>query len=180
MLFKPRRRYWVARYFSALNSLQEQYFFCYLEQDYWHERHLYEWRIYHAHQKLFLATQKLRSINKTHDISCFEHLYELTCSLGHLRFRMSDRAVFELCKNEFLRITQLLTTTLHAASARRVKATNVFQSLEQLTAAVFDLEDLWQGALRVTAPEPLVFLFFIQDLNRWHQSMLALVKANYA
>lgn len=182
MLFKlrSRRQHYINRFFQSLNVLQKKYFFCYLEQNYWDERYVYEWQIYHAHQKLFQATRAMRAMQPAFNMPLYEKVYQLTCSLGNLRFRISDRAVFELCKNEFTRITQLLASILRTASSRRANIKDILSSLDQFTHAIFDLEDLWQGALRVTDPEPLVFLFFIQDLNRWHQSVLVLVKDIYA
>jgi len=176
MRYKSIQKMWfhflLRDYCRALNRLRHSYFECYLDSHYLALRHLFETQIQRAHQRLFRVTRRLRMMQ---DIILLERLYEMTCSLGNLRLRVSDRAVFKICEKEFLIINRLIDKILQSRTTKYI-----LPYLDQLAVAIHELEDLWQGALRVTAPEPLVFLFFIQDLTHWHQAMTNLVKDYYA
>jgi len=175
MLFKKifsfKKKWLIKQYYSALNNMQSCYFSCYLQDNYRSERQLYELRIQHAHYRLFIVMQKLRNkIKNKDDIKLFENLYKITASFGSLRLRISDWAVLQVCKKEFSLITAVLAKILKNNSSKEV---------EHLDYVVDELVDLWQGALRITAPDPLVFLFFIRDLLEWKKTCIKLLENCY-
>ncbi len=168
MLFRQlRRRRQLKQFYCALAALQRNIFACYLEEDYPEARHAYETRLRRAHHAVFAAMQVLRRIEGvvTHHsiINKLARLYEAVIALGQLRLRVSDRALFTVWRQELLAMTDVLGKIFQQRSC--APYVDMQSDLQALQYVKENLEDVYHGALRITAPEPLIFLFFIEDLT---------------
>lgn len=91
---------------------------------------------------------------KKFPINKIERIYELIMALGLLRYRVKDHTTFEIIDQELKNILSALN--------ERLSKPHFPNDLEE---NIDRLEDVYQGALKVASQEPLVFLFFIQDLR---------------
>ena len=100
------------------------------------------------------------SLRATLELPLLDRIWDLTLSLGSLRYRLTDSTVLTLSHHEMkglaTALLQLIDQFIHPSTAKRDSA-----SLEE---AIQKLEELYQSTLQTVAKEPLVLLLFIQDL----------------
>src|SRR5262249_38911240 len=86
-------------------------------------------------------------------------IWDLSLSLGALRYRISDKSSLAICQEECRHIAKALTTIIdqymHAATI----------DCKPLDSAIQRLEDIYQNILQTASTEPLILLLFIQDLR---------------
>ncbi len=152
-----------SNYFKILNQLQELIFSCYIKRDYFEKRYQYEENIQQIRKQLFEVMKKLRLLfgGETKKISQFENLYEIIFSLGTLKLRVPDQATFEVCENEMKILSNCLAKILLGFSLHK---NSLPQLIDAFAGAVNGFEELYQSTLQVVSYEPIVFLFFVQDL----------------
>ncbi len=176
LTYRMRRAY--RKVCDSLDRLQSAFFACYLMGYAGASRLSVEAQIEAAQQRLFAAIRSLRNTSPPAAfLSQVERLYETVFSFGHLRLRVSDPAVFTLCQRELSDMTRLLSDvllSLPASSKRFSRQTS--DKLAAFAAVMTAFEDVYQGALRITAPEPLVFLFFLSDMTAFRQEVEALLE----
>ena len=156
---------------QAAATLTEAIFTLYLVRDY--QQHIFEYeKQLHSERNTFLqricavrsallqidSAQQPALVKLLHQV---EQLYEVLMSIALLIYRVSDHSTFEVANKEF------------AALSEGVKAQLLFLAacLQQLTQTqplgfadnLQELQDIYHDALQVVAPDPMVFILFIQD-----------------
>lgn len=84
-----------------------------------------------------------------------DRIWDLTLSLGSLRYRLTDFTVLTMSQDEMQALLKALNAILEDPSAA---------AFEALQNAIQGFEELYQSMLQTVAKEPLVLLLFIQDL----------------
>lgn len=92
-----------------------------------------------------------------------DRLWDLTLSLGSLRYRLTDFSVLTMSQDEMQALLKALLAILDEVFCSPLKDTNpsVFDALQTV---IQNFEELYQSMLQTVAKEPLVLLLFIQDL----------------
>lgn len=153
--------------FFKMMELQKILFQFYLEKKYQTTPALFEKTLYKQKRAFFRVLQKTRKQLKSkiekQIFSKIEHLSDILFSLHQLRFRVRDVSLYDIAKLELhhldLSLTHLL---LHLArfSSRQTASIDLENYLNQIHA----FEALNQRTLRLVVNDPMIFLFFIQDL----------------
>jgi len=162
----------LKKYFRQLDRLQKIIFSCYIKRDYAKNQFYYEKKIHLEKMRLFKIICSIRKNIPSLNLIFQENgrgvfLYEIILSLNTLKLRISDHATFEVCQRELENITRNISLVLNDASRGRqriISLSNLLQSIEQFS-------ELYQSTLRVVTAEPTVFLFFIQDLIDFSETM---------
>lgn len=156
----------------ALAQLQHAYFACYLKRDYLSKQPGYEKILYQKRSLLLGKVAHARSLLKKNKKGTtkwaivffkIEHLSEIIFSLNQLRFRVSGYAIFEICIAEM----QALEKTSMAALknvAQFILWNKRAASPVELLDKIHAFEAISHRTLQIASPEPIIFLFFIQDL----------------
>lgn len=171
-----------------LRSLNGEIFSCFLEPEsteniYPHERRLHEYK-----DAFLRAFARLREIIAVAAINCSDaerdsHVLWLTeldnifvnmLDYAQLRRRVTDITTFTVCKDEMLNLAKA-TDACFVAVMAGVKRKKHLLSIELLTQAVSQLEINFHQVLQVAAPEPLVFLLFIDSLHAFNRKMEVLL-----
>lgn len=162
----------LAACFYDLARLQESYFVCYSEVDYFSKRSNYEKNIYQKRSawltkmkwaRYFLNKSK-RKNTKWHLIfSELEQLSEVVFSLHQLRFRAEEYAIFDICSIEMKSLRIASTIALHEAAKKMLWSSQSNRSAELLK-AINAFENIFDRILKISLPGPIIFLFFIQNL----------------
>lgn len=160
----------VSQYFHALTALQSQVLASYLKPGAPAAKTFHQARVtlFQVMQKLrlFVPTPPERLLNK------LEHMYEIIFSLNQLKFRLNDAATFEICAKEFKEILFTLTQLMKKAELFcQAKCSSLTQELTQFATARIAFAEVYQGTLQVVTYEPIVFLFFLQDLQALHEEI---------
>jgi len=152
----------LRQFFSVLDRLQQTIFAGYL-------RGTDSLQMAADRQALYHICQSLRK-NPSADLPIHEaeRLYEMILSLGQLRFRVTDRALFEVCHQEFSQISLVLSSLFSKGDA---------SALQNFRQCLDDFESLHEQVLCVSAPDPVVFLFFFQHLEDCYNEMAVLCKS---
>lgn len=160
----------LTHYFQQLNALQEATFAVF-RADYNRDQINPDEVKLHAFRIAVLsAMQKVRQAHPLAEhqalIQSLEHLYEIIFTLHRLVKRIGDFSLFEICGQEFKRISEALSQVLSRADAA---------SLNHFITMVHSFEELYHSTLRVIAPNPLIFLFFIQALMAFQKEIEGLI-----
>lgn len=156
----------------VLSQLQHAYFACYSRRDYISKQSSYEKVIYKKRSKWLKSASRVRFLlNKNKKISIewgvifsrVEHLSEIVFSLNQLRFRVTQYAIYEICAFEMQALDKKSTEAFKDAAKILLWNKNLIPPLELLE-SIHSFEAISNRVLRVASPEPIVFLFFIQDL----------------
>jgi|GEM_PF-3239642 len=91
-----------------------------------------------------------------------DHIWDLSLSLGSLRYRLTEEAVFRMAQAEMRGLSEALMQVLNQLSYSKQPGQTL--SLTGLQKAIQEFEELYQSMLQTVAKEPLVILLFIQDL----------------
>ncbi len=152
----------IKHYFRKLNQLQQCILICYIQRDYLEQRDRYEAKIHSVRKKLFDVMKKIRRCieNQSYLLNLLEDLYEIIFSLNTLKLHVDDFSTFEVAKNEF----KLLSQEIEKIFATNFFKTNGSIKLDEFTAVIESFEELYRSTLQIVSQEPMVFLFFIQDL----------------
>jgi hypothetical protein len=112
-----------------------------------------------VHQQRIRVLSTIRK-NKCH-VDELNHIADIIFSLNQLRHRIKDFSIFEVCSRELNDIASTSVAFIQDA----VKFSAIFSE------KIHQFETLYHNTLRVVAPDPLVFLFFIQDLYALHEKV---------
>lgn len=91
-------------------------------------------------------------------IVCWERIWDITLSLGSLRYRITDFSAISMARQELQAILKELFTILSPGKIFEIV------DLEPFNKAIQSLESLYQGMLQTVTKDPLILLLFIQDL----------------
>lgn len=141
---------------QKLARLQKTFFACYFKRDYLTKQFFYEKII---HQQRLACLHAMQKMPQT-----VSSLMEIIFSLHQLRHRIKDYTIFEVCERELKEIERVSTSLL-------TKLTHSQSNLNLLLEKIHLLERIYHNTLRIVTPDPIVFLFFIQDLYSFHQSL---------
>lgn len=155
----------VRPFLSALDSLQQAFFACYSGQG------GNDAVIARARQRLYHAVHKLRRMAGAENMERPERLYETIFLFGQLRFRVRDKALFEVCRQELSAISECISAVLRAGDARSLQ--NAQTAFDGVTGS---LEELYDSVLCITAREPEVFQFLFAHLRMFRTEIDALMK----
>jgi hypothetical protein len=166
----------------ALAQLQHVYFDCYLKGDLVVKQLHYEKILCQKYslllRKMGHARHVLKKNKETFPQWCFifskiEHISEIIFSLNQLRYRVKGHAIFEVCRPEMQGLEKTSTAELRGL-ANFIVWKKRFTHSTDLLDKIHAFEAISQRALQVASPEPLVFLFFIQDLYALYDEIRAL------
>lgn len=127
---------------------------------------------------LYFIKQRRGFLNASNAFSplavCWQ-FYSLLLACAQLRYRVSDYSVFLLCKQELVAIKLALNKLITATSkslpsqkgfSRKITAHHVqHETQKELMERIDRFEDIYQNVLSVSAPDPIVFVLFIQVLK---------------
>lgn len=162
----------IANCLGTLARLQHAYFACYSQRDYLTKQSGYEKAIYKKRSKWLSSVSRTRFLlNKNKKVSAewsvifsrVEHLSEIVFSLNQLRFRVSEYAIYEICSFEMQALDKTSRAAFKDAAKILMWNKNAIPPLELLE-SIHSFEAISNRVLRVASREPIVFLFFIQDL----------------
>lgn len=163
-------------YFKALDQLQIAIFNCYIQKDDGINHFKYELKIHKSRVKILRTMKNIRIMNgqsSQDKLAKLENLYEIIFSLNTLKIRILDPATFEICEEEFKRISFKITDAIkHIVILLGNCSTQTSHTLVDDTAKIIGLlsnnidafEELYRSTLQVVSSEPIFFLFFVQDL----------------
>ena len=162
---------------KALANYQRLLFFAYLKKDYLTKRIQYEKKLFKARMQLLKVFQAARKFKKDSLEEVvflkIEHLAEIIFSLHQLRLRVDDYSVFIFCAPEMARLQQVITQLLLKASQCILKS-HQWIAADILLDQIHAFEAIYNKTLQVISKEPIIFLFFIQDLYAFYDELLSL------
>lgn len=157
------------RAMRQMQALSNELFSCLLNPAYPTHVYLFERRL---HVQKIKCTQSLSAlhVNASTPLNVrLNTLYDLLQDCAQVRWRVRDHSTFGVCKQELTAIQQELNVLFDSAISRsRPQAHDQSLVLEQ---HIQKLEELYQSVLQVVAPEPVVFLLFIDSLNHLRQQL---------
>lgn len=153
----------LADCFYALAKVQNAQFAAYLRQDYLIQQASYANILNHQRQNFLKKIQYARKLVQYNEkfsaiFSKIENLYEIICSLHLLKFRVNEYSVFEISKREMQGIEKASTNLL--ITVAKNKKIDTAELLDEIHL----FETLFNRTLQIVVRDPVVFLFFIQDL----------------
>lgn len=164
--------------FHALAKLQHILFSFYVKKDFIKNYPEYEKILYAERLRLLNALQTLRkqititpSLKKT--VNEIEHFYEIIFSLHQLRFRVEDYSIFEMCQGEMAALEHHSVRLLNQLG-KTYSSTIITPQLENFLESIHAFENVYNRIIQVIAPNPMVFLFFIQNLYAFHDEFFKL------
>lgn len=165
----------IAEDLDDLNDLQKQIFSLYLKRNYEAKSFLYEKKFHLKIQQIFSTMEKMRfllgKVNKEKlesfktIINDLDELFDIIISLGNLRYRVKDIALFEMCEKEFSLVSKNISNVFELLKLKICEEKNIHEECFNLSSYVQAIEQVYNGTLRVISKEPIVFLIFIQNLN---------------
>ncbi|MHB1948916.1 MAG: FUSC family protein [Gammaproteobacteria bacterium] len=145
-----------------MNELQKKTFFVYFKRDYTQKHFLYEKELHQLREKVLISLQRITQQQVGFDT--LQHLFEITVTLGELRYRVKDSATFEVCEKEFQSVSDNMSRIFQQL-IKKIRGKKIVDlSLEQFALAIESVETIYRSTLQVVSKEPLIFLIFIQDL----------------
>lgn len=168
-LKKIKRKKAIVFYLSTLNQFQHFIFTMFLQKDYLDRLDDYEKKMHQHRLKVFLAVGKLRKNLKwtryKNMLSTLIHLYEIMFSLYELNQRVKDRTLFDVCAIEFKSLSLQLDIIFKKIMHKE------FVDLDVFSSAIVSFDELFRSTLQIISPEPIIFLFFVQDLLALYQEL---------
>ncbi len=160
--------------FKQFISLNNAIFSCFLETDYPQNSYLYERRLHIQKNKCLTYLMKLLDLS-SRESSHFlygEKIFSVMLDYASLRQRVSDHAVFLMCKEELLKILRAMNQVLWDAQQKTPNAAILLETnLEKLLEKIDSLENIYQNVLRVTAPDPMIFVLFINAIKLFEKGL---------
>lgn len=120
-------------------------------------------KFYQCLKKARLLTTKIPSEKFLYDH--IEQLHDIICAMHLLRFRVNDLSLFEICAQEMFSL-QKTSVALLKKCGQQVTLEN---ELKNFLNAIEAFESINTHTLKIVARDPVVFLFFLQDLYAFHQ-----------
>lgn len=159
----------IGKFLHSLNELQHLIFSCYIERDYFSKKYEYEEQIHQVKIQLFNHMKNIRLMNSNPDyLSLLENLYEIIFSLNTFKLRVTDHSTFEVCENELKVCMQCISNIL--------KETEPTFNLNQLSSAIDNFEELYRSTLQVVSYEPIIFLYFVQNMMALRDALQVLIE----
>jgi hypothetical protein len=156
----------IVVYLKQLHHLMAIVFSFYIKRDYFENRIVYEKKLVRQTKLVLSALQKIRDkllgSNNEDFVFCLENLYEIIFSLDLLKHRLLDHATFEVCENELKNIFDSICVLLNASS---VDIKKINQADADLRGAILAVEAVFQNTVQFLMADPMMFLFFIRDLQ---------------
>ena len=164
----------IINYFHSLNQLQEYIFFSYGKKKSIIEENDSMQKIHLARVNLFISMKKIRALfrekKQNHSIlNKIKNFYEIIFSLNNLNLRVNDNALFEICSAEMQKIARYITYSLQAFQSAQIE--QAFHFIKELSLSIDEFTKLYLDMLQVISREPIVFLFFIQDVTALRDEM---------
>jgi len=148
----------------SLKQLTTEVFDCftveYADNIYFFERRLHEQKYKVMESLLRLKRLPLGS----NFIEECNNIYLALLDCAQLRWRVSDAATFELCREEMVNLKKALLQAFD--SLIKTHATQRVSPLTSLNQPIERLEENYQTILQIAAREPLVFLLFLASIKR--------------
>ncbi|MDR3478994.1 MAG: hypothetical protein P4M14_13310 [Gammaproteobacteria bacterium] len=169
--------------FQRLSQLSRAIFSCFISRDYPEKHYIYDKGLHERRADcLYAITQlrniwpKIENIQFVSIVNQVEHLYEILLSLGILLQRVGDHTTFEVASVEFTALAVSITDCFQMLIDKIKHPQFPTRMDEAFTEAIFQLEEINRSALQVVAREPIVFMFFINDLNELKEALLKLAE----
>jgi hypothetical protein len=153
-------QFFLRRYLHGLNQLQQMILLCYIRRDYAEQKYHYEQMLQQWRVRYFRLLKQLRWLAVEPQqplLDDLTHAYEVVFALTALLYRVTDHNIFTVCEREFRHITLALTRTFD----------HLYQGEfdpRPLSAAAQGFESLYQSTLRIMSNDPVVFLFYFQNI----------------
>lgn len=151
MLNNYFKKYYYWRALRELANLQRLLFSSYFNQE-------------NNDKKIHQQRLKVISVVKKNPVSELLQIGDVIFSINQLRHRIKDFSILEICIRELTDIGNLSALFIRD----RKKFSNAYLG------AIHQFENLYGNTLRVVVPDPLVFMFFIQDLYALYEKVTAL------
>ncbi len=145
----------IVNFFEALDTIQRIVFESYWNADYLDS--LYDADLYQARMYLFSQMQAVRQ-NSPALVSAFVTLYEMIFALTYLNRRRKDHALLETCHSELMQLSNQISLILQALAKNQLAEVTAFSE------SIESLDSLYRHTLQVVSADPLVMLFFIQNV----------------
>jgi hypothetical protein len=165
-------------------ALSDTIFTVYLARDYQEKLFLYEKKLHWQRNAFLISLTTVRNVLNRFNypkraefiklLQYVEQLYEILLALGLLGYRVTDHSTFEVANKEFLALGEGVSAYLKALAAqlRRGKLAVPTNFAE----AIQELQDINNDALVVVAPDPMVFILFIQDFFALHEVFTQMIE----
>jgi len=122
----------------------------------------------HENARDFHGKNKINDLNEMQDIFFkIDHLSEIIFSLNQLRFRVVDYTTFKVCAQEMQEIEKF--SIMMIIQLANFKNSSV--ELPIFEEKIHQFENIYNRALQIVAIDPLVFMFFIQDLYALNEEL---------
>ena len=167
-----RLNFLVSSCLKKLDQLQKKIFSIYLNGDYTERQFEYEKEL---HFIIFSILKVLGKISKrckkipesVFYVSRLNNIFEIIVSLGSLRYRVKDQAIFEVFTHELSEISNMISHAMSALSKGKV----FFLDKSSIEA----LEEIYHRTLVVASNEPIVYLVFINNLKELMKELMRLI-----
>lgn len=175
-IHERRTKKYLAKSLYEMIKIQNVYFDSYLKEDFLSKKYVYARILHKRTMSFFRAIQHARELiqkdlNYTVMLSKIECLYEVICSTHLLRYRVNEYSVFEICARE-LRGLEKTSSELLTHLAKSFFEKNVIVKIDDYLDAIHSFETIYNHTLQVVVRDPVVFLFFIQDLYALQELMV--------
>lgn len=169
----------LANSFYALAKVQSILFKAYLKPDYLSKQVRYAKILHKQRAAYFRAVNKARLRIK--DYSKYRHfclgldcLYEIICSLHLLRYRVNEYSLFEICQPEMQGLEEASTNLLIKLS-KSFFYKHISLNTNDLSEKITAFEGLHRRTLQIAARDPIVFLFFLQDMYSFRDKLDSMI-----
>jgi len=147
-----------------LAELQNILFQFYLDKQYQIDPASFEIKLFYKKKQYFSAMQRARHYFKTPAekkiLTCIERLSDALFSLHQLRFRLNDLTLYTMCTLELTALARDISKLLLGFAVHNTQA----MALENFLTHIHAFETIAHRTLNVIVKDPMIFLFFIQDL----------------
>jgi hypothetical protein len=161
-------------------ALSDAIFSVYLTRNYQEQLFVYERKLHWQRNAFSFARNALARFDNTKRpafvklLENIEQVYEILLAIGLLVYRVSDHSTFEVANKELLALGDSVATYLKALAAQLPHGR--MDAPTTLTDAIQELQDINHDALQVVAPDPMVFILFIQDFKALHARFIQMIE----
>ncbi|MES2216846.1 MAG: hypothetical protein V4501_00400 [Pseudomonadota bacterium] len=165
-------------------SLSEAIFSVYLARDYEQRLFVYEKKLHWQRNAFLTSLVTVRESLMEFDnakrpsfvklLQSVEQIYEILLAIGLLVYRVSDHSTFEVANKELLALNEGLKAYLLALAAQLQRGQ--LAAPTTFTDSIQELQDINHDALQVVAPDPMVFILFIQDFMALNEIFAQMVE----
>ena len=152
---------------QLLDSIQQQVFMLYLQQDYAGNAFFYEKKLHMLYKELLACSAKE-----------LDPLVELFMMLGNLRYRIDDPATLGVCSREMVALSEVLSEVF-SALVKKIQHPEMEIDFFKLNTAVENFKDIYQTALQVVSAQPVCFLLFVQTVGEIKDLLIALANQGH-